>query len=67
LVLIFTFPTIGEWRRFGRRDGTDKGVDEMLLMIGDGGFPNLVDPAIGVDLARAIDEFYSPRVIGTGT
>jgi hypothetical protein len=43
----------------------DKGVNEMLLMIGDGGFPNPTKPTIFVNLAWAVDEFYSPSIVCT--
>jgi hypothetical protein len=63
--LIFGFPAIGEGRRFCGWDDVDEGVNETLLVIGDSGFPNSADPAIFVNLAGAVDEFYSPSVIGT--
>jgi hypothetical protein len=65
LVLIFTFPAIGERRRICCWDDADKGVNEALLMIGNGGFPNLVEPMILVDFTGAVDEFYSPSVVCT--
>jgi hypothetical protein len=34
-------------------------------VIGDSGFPNSADPAIFVNLAGAVDEFYSPGIVCT--
>jgi hypothetical protein len=64
--LIFGFPAVGEGRRFCGWDNADEGVDEMLLVIGDGSFPNMADPTIFVNFAWAVDEFYSPSIICTG-
>jgi hypothetical protein len=63
--LIFSFPAVGEGRRFCGWDDADEGVDETLLVIGDSGFPNSADPAIFVNLTWAVDEFYSPSIICT--
>jgi hypothetical protein len=35
-------------------------------MISDGGFPNLAEPTIFIDLAWAVDKFYSPSIVCTG-
>jgi hypothetical protein len=37
----------------------------MLLVIGDSGFPNLAEPAIFVNFAWAVDQFYSPSIVCT--
>jgi hypothetical protein len=63
--LVFGFQAVGEGRGFCGWDDADEGVDETLLVIGDSGFPNSADPAIFVNLTWAVDEFYSPSVIGT--
>jgi hypothetical protein len=67
LILVFAFPTISKGRRLCCWDNTDKGVNEVLLVIGDGGFPNLVEPTVFVDFAGTIDEFYSPSVVCSST
>jgi hypothetical protein len=66
LILILTFSSIGERERFCRWDDVDERVDESLLMIGDGGFPNSTEPTVFVDLAWAVDKFYSPSIVCTG-
>jgi hypothetical protein len=66
LSLIFGFLAIGKGGRFCGWDNADERVNKTLLMIGDSGFPNLAEPMIFVDLAGAVDKFYSPGVVCTG-
>jgi hypothetical protein len=44
----------------------DERVNKTLLVIGDSGFPNSAEPTIFVNLAGAVDKFYSPGVVCTG-
>jgi hypothetical protein len=61
--LIVGFPAVGKGRRFCGWDNADERVNKMLLMIGDGGFPNSANPAIFVNFAWAVDKFYSPNIV----